>query len=92
MLARGAWLYVEYCARCHNVPGDLHSGNYPNLGAMSQSTHKLFNQIVLEGLFNYGGMAAFDDQLSVEDNDAIHQYLIEAQRAAWGDQQKSRAL
>jgi quinohemoprotein ethanol dehydrogenase len=88
-IARGAWLYTQHCGRCHNAPGANHSGNYPNLGAMPEATHQVFDDIVLNGAMNFGGMAGFDDQLNDDDSRAIHEYLISAQHDAYSAQNAS---
>jgi quinohemoprotein ethanol dehydrogenase len=86
LLARGADLYTEHCAICHGVPGTDHAGIYPNLGAMSDATHALFDRIVLNGLFTFGGMARFDDLLTETDSQAIHEHLIAVQAEAYAAQ------
>jgi mono/diheme cytochrome c family protein len=42
---------------------------------MSEGSHEAFQQIVLEGLLNANGMAAFNDVLNAEDTDRIHAYI-----------------
>jgi mono/diheme cytochrome c family protein len=42
---------------------------------MSEGSHQIFNQIVLEGLLSANGMAAFDDVISEKDSNQIHAYV-----------------
>lgn len=83
----GKALYERYCQSCHRAPG-LTPAVYPNLMMMSAGVHKLFDKILLEGLFAAGGMASFADTLSEGDVSAIHSYLIEEQHH-WYKQQGS---
>jgi mono/diheme cytochrome c family protein len=82
-IAQGANLYVRHCSRCHNQPGTEHSGNFPNLGAMSISTHNIFQQILLEGVFEYGGMPSYADVLDESGAQYLQQYLVDQQRQAY---------
>lgn len=72
VVALGKRLFRENCERCHH-PGS----EYPNLFNLSPETHEVFDKIVLQGLFSYGGMARFDDILAPDDVEAIHAWLIE---------------
>jgi hypothetical protein len=46
--------------------------------------HESWNDIVLGGTRQAGGMASFADQLSMAESDAIHAYVIERAHAADG--------
>jgi quinohemoprotein ethanol dehydrogenase len=72
-VARGRELYAQTCVRCH---GDNAIGGVKDLRWMSAETHKLFGDIVLNGLYREKGMTSFADVLGPEDAEAIHQYLI----------------
>lgn len=72
-IARGGLLYNRYCGRCH-VFG---RGVLPDLRRMTPSTHELFDDIVLRGIYGPQGMARWDDVLTHEDAEAIHAFIVE---------------
>lgn len=75
-LAEGAALFGAHCSRCHiNGPHHVY-GTYPDLTVMPADTYKVFKEIVLEGLFEYGGMGSFDDLLNEQQVEAIQAYLV----------------
>jgi quinohemoprotein ethanol dehydrogenase len=76
-LARGQGLFYANCAICHS---NQHRAGTPDLRRMQSATHAIFRDIVLEGLYVANGMPRWDDLLTGDDSDAIHAYLIEAQR------------
>ena len=61
---------------------------------MSPGSHEAFNQIVLEGLLSANGMAGFDDVLTAEESDRIHDYVKaraeEDRLVAAGEQEEAR--
>lgn len=73
-IARGERSYNTYCAVCHGLVARS-GGSIPDLRRMSDGSHEAFNQIVLEGLLSANGMAAFDDVLTAEETDRIHDYV-----------------
>lgn len=72
-IGRGEVLYNRFCSRCH-VFG---RGLLPDLRRLSPATHELFYKIVLDGIYAGAGMGRWDDVLSREDAEAIHDYLID---------------
>jgi quinohemoprotein ethanol dehydrogenase len=78
---RGAQLFAQTCAVCH---GQRAIGGVKDLRHMTADTHRLFNDIVLKGLYLDKGMASFADLLSQEEADAIHAYLIARANEDWG--------
>lgn len=77
-LALGERKYDRYCVRCHqkrNIPS-----GYPNLWNMSPDTDELFDEIVLNGAFEYAGMAGFSDLLTPEDTLAMRAYIAQDRR------------
>jgi quinohemoprotein ethanol dehydrogenase len=81
LVVRGKSLFGTYCGHCH-MAGESKSrySHYPNLAKMSESTHSIFNEIVLEGAFANIGMDSFEDVLDEEGTEAIHHYLIHKQK------------
>jgi len=75
-IEQGAILYEMHCSRCHGT-GAVSGGILPDLRYMQPGTHQLFNQIVIDGIFNDIGMISFADVLTEEDASAIHDHLIE---------------
>ena len=76
MIQRGELLYSRYCSRCH-VFG---RGLLPDLRRLSTTTHELFDEIVLNGLYHGTGMGRWDDVLTRSDSEAIHAYLVDQAR------------
>ena len=80
LVSKGEDLFNEYCTFCHQAskPEDYYS-QYPNLAMMGEPTHKIFKNIVLDGVYAQNGMASFDDVLEKSDVEAIHHYLMKQQ-------------
>ncbi|MCG8591907.1 MAG: PQQ-dependent dehydrogenase, methanol/ethanol family [Proteobacteria bacterium] len=74
-VARGRALYSEHCLRCHGF-GVRSSGLVPDLRHASRATHEQWQDIVLGGTRQAGGMASFADVLNAADARAIHAYVI----------------
>ena len=70
--SRGEVLYNRYCARCHVFGRAL----LPDLRRMSPATERLFDGIVLKGLYAPAGMARWDDVLTAADAKDIHDYIM----------------
>ena len=70
---------MDHCHFCH---GDraVSGSKIPDLRYLSREKHTIFNQIVLQGVFQDLGMPGFSDYLSVEDAEAIQAYIIERAR------------
>jgi quinohemoprotein ethanol dehydrogenase len=74
VLAAGEDLYYQNCVTCHGLLVRS-AGAIPDLRRMTESTHTIFNQIVLEGVYASNGMAAFSDVLSAEDAENLHHFI-----------------
>ena len=72
-IAAGELLYNRYCSRCHVFGRSI----LPDLRRITPATHGLFKAIVLEGAYAPKGMARFDDVLSTNDLESLHDYLID---------------
>jgi quinohemoprotein ethanol dehydrogenase len=85
VVKKGGQLFGAHCAVCHvNQP----RSEAPDLRRMTKDTHDAFNQIVLQGIYQNAGMPPWDDVLTKDDADAIHQYLISV---AWDAYRKQQA-
>ncbi len=73
-IAAGEIVYNEVCAVCHGL-AVRSGGSIPDLRRMSEGTHEIFNQIVLEGLLSARGMAGFGDTITEKDSTQIHAYV-----------------
>ena len=74
-LIRGEQLYNVSCGPCHG--GNAKSaGVLPDLRMMSSETHRIFKNIVVDGIYAGKGMAAFGDVLNEKDTEMIRQYVI----------------
>lgn len=74
-IEQGRRLYMKHCQFCH---GDevISASAIPDLRYMHPAKHSIFNQIVLDGLFEATGMVGFGDLLSVDDAEMIRAYII----------------
>jgi quinohemoprotein ethanol dehydrogenase len=73
-IQHGSELYGEVCAFCHGI-GAYGGPVIPDLRKMSDQTHRMFNEIVLEGVLEDRGMSNFSDRLSEADVDSIYAYI-----------------
>lgn len=73
-IQHGGELYGEVCAFCHGI-GAYGGPAIPDLRKMSDQTHRMFNEIVLEGVLEDRGMSNFSDRLSEADVDSIYAYI-----------------
>lgn len=75
-LALGTETYLRYCAICHGAYA-VSSGVAPDLRRMTPETHDVFNEIVLNGLYEEKGMIGFGKWIDEEEANAIHAYVVE---------------
>ncbi len=80
---QGRDLYARHCFYCHGFAAEA-SGLHPDLRYSARDVHESWNDIVLGGTRQSGGMASFADQLDLQESDAIHAYVIERAHAADG--------
>ncbi len=74
-LLRGEQMYNLVCSGCHG--GNARSGGVlPDLRLLAEGKHKIFKEIVIDGVLSGAGMASFADVLTVEDAERIRQYII----------------
>jgi len=79
-IEQGRLAYVMNCGGCHGMYGS--TPMLPDLRRLTPEKHKLFKQIVLEGLFEPLGMSSFAGDLSEGDVDAIQAYIVTLSREA----------
>jgi quinohemoprotein ethanol dehydrogenase len=86
-IARGETLFQAHCSSCHlNLPRSL----APDLRRLTPEEHASFQQIVRDGLFQNAGMPPWDNVLSKQDVDDIHDYLISLSWLAYDVQQATQ--
>ena len=73
--SRGRDLYDLNCAVCHG-PGISTSGPIPNLMYANETTHDIWDGIVLGGAYLNKGMPRFSERLTIEDSQAIRAYVV----------------
>lgn len=71
---RGTELYHEVCTFCHGI-AVIGGPVVSDLRKMSEQTHRMFKEIVLEGLLVDRGMSSFSDRLSEQDVDDIYAFI-----------------
>jgi quinohemoprotein ethanol dehydrogenase len=78
-LERGRVLYGTYCARCHG--GNVESGGEtPDLRYANESTHAMFQEIVLGGLRRQYGMPSFAADLTSAQARHIQAFILSRAR------------
>ena len=80
IIEQGRLLYVYNCGGCHGMYGS--TPMLPDLRRLSPEKHKLFRNIVLEGLFEPLGMSSFAGDLTAAEVDAIQAYIVVLSREA----------
>ncbi|MCB1696237.1 MAG: PQQ-dependent dehydrogenase, methanol/ethanol family [Halioglobus sp.] len=75
-VALGFKEFSTYCVFCHG-DGAVSGGATPDLRALTPDKHAMWDSIVLGGLHWQYGMVGFGGELSKEQADAIHAYVIE---------------
>jgi PQQ-dependent dehydrogenase (methanol/ethanol family) len=75
-VAAGFESFMRYCMPCHG-DGAVSGGSTPDLRALTPEKHALWDPIVLGGMHWQNGMVGFSGELSKEQADNIHYYVIE---------------
>jgi len=81
-IERGAALYGTHCQRCHGI-GLGPQNIVKDLRYMNETSHALFDEIVLGGVLRGIGMISFSEVLDEKDSQDIHNYLIERSNDLW---------
>ncbi len=74
-VAAGMALYHRTCFACHGDTA-VSGGVIADLRYTTQATHKIWDNIVLEGAFSSMGMVGFSDILTAADSKAIQAYVV----------------
>jgi quinohemoprotein ethanol dehydrogenase len=74
-IQHGSLLFIQYCVTCHGSIGEG-GGNIPDPAYSSEATHKIFKDILLQGLLIKKGMPNFSGKLSESDVTDIHNYIL----------------
>jgi quinohemoprotein ethanol dehydrogenase len=75
--------YHRVCAGCHGMRA-VGGGVIPDLRFMDADTHAGFDDIVLGGARTERGMVSFAAQISADEAEAIHAWLIARANEDWG--------
>jgi quinohemoprotein ethanol dehydrogenase len=81
-IGKGFTLYHKNCVVCHRFFAQS-EGVVPDLRLMPNNVWAFFDDGVLGGAMQDGGMASFKDVLTKEDVDAIKAYILEQSHLAW---------
>ena len=90
IIERGKFVYGRFCSSCH-AAGMKAVALAPSLWNMSPETHDMFDDIVLGGAYEYGGMPNFRATLSKQDMIALRAYFV-ADRKAGEQKNRARAI
>ena len=75
----GSKLFANFCVRCHG--GDVVSGGLtPDLRYAKDSTHQMFQDIVLGGAYREFGMPSFAGDLTAPQVRSIEGYILSRAR------------
>jgi mono/diheme cytochrome c family protein len=83
-VAAGFLEYSTYCVFCHG-DGAVSGAVTPDLRALTPEKHAMWDAIVLGGMHWQNGMVGFGDELSKEQSDNIHHFVIERAHFALQD-------
>jgi quinohemoprotein ethanol dehydrogenase len=75
----GRKLFANTCARCHGGEA-ISGGSVPDLRYLDNSTHEMFEQIVLGGARREFGMPSFTGDITSAQVRLIHAYLLDRAR------------
>ena len=75
-VAEGFKYYSTFCSQCHG-DGAVSGGVTPDLRALTPEKHAMWDAIVLGGMHWQNGMVGFGGELTQEQADNIHHYVIE---------------
>jgi PQQ-dependent dehydrogenase (methanol/ethanol family) len=89
-VAAGQRVYLTYCVFCHG-DGAVSGGATPDLRALTPEKHAMWDAIVLGGMHWQNGMVGFGGELSQEQSDAIHAYVIERAHFATDGQRSAKS-
>jgi len=79
-VARGKQVYRRFCSSCH-AAGMKAIALAPSLWNMAPETHEMFDEIVLGGAYEYGGMPNFRATLKPDDMIALRAYFVADRKA-----------
>ena len=92
LAAAGSALYWTYCGPCHGGFGKGHSSNHPDLSKLTEAKHKLFTEIVIDGILSDNGMASFSNSLTPDQVESIHHFVMRHQQKNFRQEQKVAAV
>jgi quinohemoprotein ethanol dehydrogenase len=78
-IEEGRKLFANTCARCHGGEA-ISGGSVPDLRYLAQSTHEMFEEIVLGGARREFGMPSFTGDVTPAQVRLIHAYLLDRAR------------
>lgn len=85
--AKGFTLYHNTCLVCHGFFAES-GGEVPDLRLSAKEIWGEYDNIVLDGALQDGGMASFKDVLSKDDVTAIRAYVLQQSHLAWDTNHK----
>jgi quinohemoprotein ethanol dehydrogenase len=88
LISKGAAIYESYCETCHGAFGEKHLSQHPDLSKLTEAKHMVFQDIVLKGILSQNGMANFSNSLTVDDVEAIHNFLLKKQTELYKKEQE----
>ena len=74
-LLKGEKIYAQYCGACHGA--GVRGKSIVDLRHLTLEKHKIFNEILLEGILEENGMANFSSILTEQEVNHVHNYIID---------------
>ncbi len=90
MAKKGFTLYHTTCLVCHGFFAES-GGEVPDLRLVPNEIWSEYDNIVLDGALQDGGMASFKDVMSKDDVAAIRAYVLQESHLAWNAAHKKPA-
>lgn len=86
IVEQGKVVFHRHCAYCHG-DGFRTGGLTPDLRYSDEVIHKIWDQIVLDGILSGAGMVSFSEYVSKEDSAAIRQYVLSEANRLYDEKQ-----
>ncbi len=75
VVEQGKVVFHRHCAYCHG-DGFRTGGVTPDLRYSGEVIHKMWDQIVLDGILSGAGMVSFSEFVTKDESEAIRQYVL----------------
>ena len=88
-IQHGSFLFPQYCGPCHGGVGGG-GGNVPDIAYSSEAIHKIFKDVLLQGVLSKKGMPNFSGRLNESDVNDIQNYILATAKEQIAKQQNDK--